>query len=85
MLHLINVLLSVSSLYQLNKMHHYFVFVSYNDKQKYALYSEYPISSGIPTIRNILMLKVDHEIVTGNAHRQMDSKPNPSARPYSLE
>ena len=51
------------------------------NRSTYALYSEYPISSGIPTICDILMLKVDHDIVTGNARQQMDSKPNPSIRP----
>ena len=46
---------------------------------------EYPISSGIPTNRDIFMLKIDHEIVMENARQQMDIKPNPSTRTNSLE
>ena len=51
---------------------------------KYALCSEYPISSGIPINRDIFLLKIDHEIVMENARQQMDIKPNPSTRTYSL-
>ena len=50
---------------------------------KYALRSEYPISSGIPTNLNIFLLKIDHEIVMANARQQMDIKPNPSPCTYS--
>ena len=52
---------------------------------KYALRSEYSISSGIPTNRDIFMLKIDHDIVMKNARQQMDIKPNLSTRTYSLE
>ena len=34
---------------------------------KYALYSEYPISNGIPTIPDIFLLKIDHGIVMAHA------------------
>ena len=36
---------------------------------KYALRSEYPISSGIPTNLDIFLLKIDHDIVMENAHQ----------------